>query len=149
MDSRSYEPKSMDHVRPGVALRRRWAVGWASHEVGSRACPLVRWNHHHDAGSGRVSVADGEGSVGRTSDCAGVQCLVHRDRDRRQRLRVAAVRPMLEFPASSSCCRPSAASSAPVIELPAGTRIWIAAGVTDMRRGFQGLRAQVQAVLEQ
>ena len=36
-----------------------------------------------------------------------------------------------------------------MIELPAGTRIWIAAGVTDMRRGFQGLSAQVQTVLEQ
>jgi transposase len=36
-----------------------------------------------------------------------------------------------------------------VIELRAGTRIWIAAGVTDMRRGFQGLSAQVQTVLEQ
>jgi transposase len=35
-----------------------------------------------------------------------------------------------------------------VIDLPAGTRIWIAAGVTDMRRGFQGLSAQVQTVLE-
>ncbi len=31
----------------------------------------------------------------------------------------------------------------------AGTRIWIAAGVTDMRRGFQGLAAQVQTALEQ
>ncbi len=30
--------------------------------------------------------------------------------------------------------------------LPAGTRIWIAAGVTDMRRGFHGLSAQVQTV---
>ncbi len=37
----------------------------------------------------------------------------------------------------------------PVISLPAGTRIWIAAGVTDMRRGFQSLSAQVQTVLEQ
>jgi transposase len=36
-----------------------------------------------------------------------------------------------------------------VIALPAGTRIWIAAGVTDMRRGFHGLSAQVQTVLEQ
>jgi len=31
----------------------------------------------------------------------------------------------------------------------AGTRIWIAADVTDMRRGFHGLSAQVQTVLEQ
>ena len=35
-----------------------------------------------------------------------------------------------------------------MIELPAGTRIWIAAGVTDMRRGFDGLSAQVQTVLD-
>ena len=30
----------------------------------------------------------------------------------------------------------------------AGTRIWIAAGVTDMRRGFDGLAALVQTQLE-
>ena len=35
-----------------------------------------------------------------------------------------------------------------MIALPAGTRIWMAAVVTDMRRGFHGLRAQVQTVLE-
>lgn len=35
-----------------------------------------------------------------------------------------------------------------MIQLPPGTRIWIAAGVTDMRRGFQGLSAQVQTVLQ-
>jgi transposase len=36
-----------------------------------------------------------------------------------------------------------------VIEPPAGTRIWIAAGVTDLRRGFDGLSAQVQNTLQQ
>jgi transposase len=36
-----------------------------------------------------------------------------------------------------------------VIELRAGTRIWLAAGITDMRRGFHGLSAQLQTVLEQ
>ena len=36
-----------------------------------------------------------------------------------------------------------------MIELRAGTRIWLAAGTTDMRRGFHGLSAQVQTVLEQ
>ncbi|POM14072.1 hypothetical protein CSX04_08177 [Burkholderia cepacia] len=34
-----------------------------------------------------------------------------------------------------------------VITLPAGTRIWLSAGVTDMRCGFQGLAAKVQAAL--
>ena len=31
--------------------------------------------------------------------------------------------------------------------LPAGTRVWLAAGVTDMRRGFDGLAALVQTQL--
>ncbi|EBC1278394.1 IS66 family insertion sequence element accessory protein TnpB [Salmonella enterica] len=31
--------------------------------------------------------------------------------------------------------------------LPAGTRIWIVAGVTDMRNGFNGLAAKVQNAL--
>jgi IS66 Orf2 like protein len=33
--------------------------------------------------------------------------------------------------------------------LPAGTRIWLAAGVTDMRKGFDSLAAQAQSVLGQ
>jgi transposase len=36
-----------------------------------------------------------------------------------------------------------------VIDLRTGTKIWLAAGVTDMRRGFDGLSAQVQTALEQ
>ena len=36
-----------------------------------------------------------------------------------------------------------------MMALPANTRIWIAAGVTDLRRGFTGLSAQVQTKLEQ
>ena len=36
-----------------------------------------------------------------------------------------------------------------MISLPAGTSIWIAAGFTDLRRGFTGLSAVVQTVLEQ
>ena len=36
-----------------------------------------------------------------------------------------------------------------MIHLPAGTKIWLAAGVTDLRRGFDGLSAQVQTVLQQ
>ena len=34
-----------------------------------------------------------------------------------------------------------------MITLPGGTRIWLAAGVTDMRRGFDGLAAIVQEKL--
>src|SRR3546814_8159942 len=36
-----------------------------------------------------------------------------------------------------------------MIGLPAGTRVWLAAGATDMRRGFDGLAMTVQATLEQ
>ena len=36
-----------------------------------------------------------------------------------------------------------------MISLPSSTSIWIAAGVTDMRRGFTGLSAVAQTVLEQ
>lgn len=34
-----------------------------------------------------------------------------------------------------------------MIGLPAGTQIWLAAGVTDMRRGMDGLAALVQGAL--
>jgi transposase len=34
-----------------------------------------------------------------------------------------------------------------MIALPQGSRIWIAAGITDMRKGFNGLAALVQGTL--
>lgn len=36
-----------------------------------------------------------------------------------------------------------------MIGLPAGTRVWLAAGLIDMRRGFDGLAALVQTSLTQ
>ena len=35
-----------------------------------------------------------------------------------------------------------------MLGLPSGTRVWLAAGVTDMRAGFNSLAAKVQSVLE-
>jgi transposase len=35
-----------------------------------------------------------------------------------------------------------------MIALPAGTRVWLAAGVTDMRKGMSGLAALVQTALQ-
>jgi len=35
-----------------------------------------------------------------------------------------------------------------MIALPSGTQIWLAAGITDLRRGFTGLSALVQTALE-
>ena len=35
-----------------------------------------------------------------------------------------------------------------MIGLPTSTRIWLVAGATDMRRGFDGLAAQVQQTLD-
>ena len=34
-----------------------------------------------------------------------------------------------------------------MIGLPAGTRVWLAAGLTDMRKGFDGLAAAAQTAL--
>ena len=34
-----------------------------------------------------------------------------------------------------------------MIPVPVGTRIWLVAGITDMRCGFQGLSAKVQTAL--
>ena len=36
-----------------------------------------------------------------------------------------------------------------MIGLPAGTKVWIAAGITDMRKGMDGLFALAQTALEQ
>src|SRR5207244_5200852 len=44
-----------------------------------------------------------------------------------------------------ACLRGTAA----MIALPTGTQIWIAAGATDLRRGFTGLSALVQTVLHE
>ena len=35
-----------------------------------------------------------------------------------------------------------------MINLPAGTKIWLVAGITDMRNGFNGLAAKVQTALK-
>ena len=35
-----------------------------------------------------------------------------------------------------------------MIPVPVGTRVWLAAGVTDMRRGFASLAAQIEKTLE-
>ncbi len=36
-----------------------------------------------------------------------------------------------------------------MIPVPMGTKVWLAAGVTDMRKGFNGLTALAEKVLEQ
>lgn len=36
-----------------------------------------------------------------------------------------------------------------MISLPSGTQVWVAAGVTDMRKGFDTLCALVQTALEE
>ena len=35
-----------------------------------------------------------------------------------------------------------------MLGLPSGTRVWLAAGVTDIRAGFNSLAAKVQTILE-
>ncbi|MFB3014773.1 IS66 family insertion sequence element accessory protein TnpB, partial [Klebsiella pneumoniae] len=36
-----------------------------------------------------------------------------------------------------------------MISLPSGTRIWLVAGATDMRKSFNGLGEQIQHVLDE
>lgn len=36
-----------------------------------------------------------------------------------------------------------------MIPVPASTKIWLAAGVTDLRKGFDGLAARAEKVLEE
>jgi transposase len=36
-----------------------------------------------------------------------------------------------------------------LIPVPANTRVWLAAGVTDMRKGFAALAAQAEGMLKQ
>ena len=36
-----------------------------------------------------------------------------------------------------------------MIPVPANTRVWLAAGITDMRKGFAALASQAEAVLKQ
>ena len=36
-----------------------------------------------------------------------------------------------------------------MISLPSGTHVWLAAGITDMRKGMDGLAAQAQLALKQ
>jgi len=89
-------------VRLGAGLRRPWAVGWASHEVGSWPCPLGRWDGGHAAGATGVPVADGEGSMECAADADPDDRRNGRGGDRRQRVYLAAVCPVVAFPASSS-----------------------------------------------
>jgi hypothetical protein len=46
-------------------------------------------------------------------------------------------------------CACSAGEPSALIDLKPGTRIWIAAGFTDLRRGFQRVSSIVESVLEQ
>lgn len=69
-----------------------------------------------------------------------------------QQTLVAAGAVHIEFPGIAMISIESSADCSAVrqvIHLPTGTKIWIAAGVTDMWRGFDGLSAQVQTVLQQ
>ena len=49
---------------------------------------------------------------------------------------------------AAALARVLAGSGAPMIPIPSGVRIWIATGLTDMRRGMQGLSLQVQEALD-
>ncbi len=55
----------------------------------------------------------------------------------------------VEHGADAVLLRCGSGDTAAMIALPPKTQIWIAAGITDLRRGFDGLSALVQTKLEQ
>ncbi|WP_353056201.1 IS66 family insertion sequence element accessory protein TnpB [Janthinobacterium sp. JC611] len=59
-----------------------------------------------------------------------------------------ALLPVLIKPATTRLPSPRAAEPSSMIDLPAGTRVWLAACVTDMGAGFNGLAARVQTALD-
>src|SRR6266545_2377059 len=101
-------------------------------QVASRSAAAFGW--------GRASAEDVAGDAGGFADArwqAGATCRGERHRDRTRRR---------SYPAQGcsgyrSAARGSRSARAPMIGLPAGTRVWLAAGVTDMRKGMDGLAA--------
>ena len=91
-----------------------------------------------------------EGRVSRrlpvtTSSDTGVELLPVEITPDEQKEPVAAIAPSLS---TSTQTRVSASDrEGKMISLPSGTRIWLVAGVTDMRKSFNGLGEQVQHVL--
>ena len=75
---------------------------------------------------------------------AGVSCFRH-DRDRGRR-RLSCAR-WIELRRPSLEAR-SRRSEEAMIPMPAGVRVWLSAGRTDMRRGMNGLSLQVQEMLQ-
>ena len=101
--STSHEPERVGRLRPGAALRRRWAVGWTSDEVGPWACPVGRWNGGHAAGATAGPFHNGIKTAMECPSNPGTDdCRVRRDRDSRQRRVLAAVRPVLAIRATAA-----------------------------------------------
>ena len=73
---------------------------------------------------------------------AGTGERLDRDRDRR-----GARHRARQGRGGATSSRPGCSGRLAMITLPGGTRIWLAAGMTDMRKGFDGLAALVQGTL--
>jgi hypothetical protein len=122
---------------PDLAKRRTWSEAFKRQivaetlEPGSSVSIVAR----HD-GAGR----DRAGAGAPASSASDGGSWVYRDW---VRLRRAGVYPQRGRAEDASAGHRAAA----MIGLPAGTRIWLSAGATDMRKGFDSLAVQAQAVL--
>src|SRR5690606_36944291 len=104
--------------------------------------PAGRGGEPHAAATREATAGQGRGA-GEFGEPAGDR----HDRDRVAREGAStACRRGLDRAAYDSARRTGAA---PMIGLSAGTKIWIVCGVTDMRKGFDGLAAVVQLKLRE
>nr|GEU28428.1 hypothetical protein [Tanacetum cinerariifolium] len=127
---RAHRARTRCQRQPGVQL---------APAVSTRAPRCAGINAH------RWLVAGGAGAVGARAEQR--RCRWRRRRHHRAR---AGRSPCTHRrPTQRSHAGPSIGSGATMIGLPAGTKVWLAAGTTDMRSGFNGLAAKVQTALEE
>src|SRR5919112_1418768 len=120
-------------VASGAALRRERQSGFCL----ATALP------GRYGGTGRASLAAGEGDAG-SSEGDGTGPRERADRDRVDRwLSRSRWRGCPGLDTAAGAGRPGAA----MIPVPAGVRVWLAVGRTDMRKGMNGLALQVQQAL--
>ena len=119
--------------RINANLVRRWVRHRGMPEAKSTAATLLPVTIEADAAMAGADLREAS-EVERGHDRAGSLWRAH-SVARRRRCSVAAQR--------------ARRAGAAMIGLPAGTKVWIAAGVTDMRKGMDGLAALAQTALEQ
>jgi|HubBroStandDraft_2_1064218.scaffolds.fasta_scaffold25036_1 transposase len=125
-------------VESGETTRREREPGVLLAQVASRRAAWKQHGHAAGAGEGRERSIYRGSERGRFSSAIGNPGDQALERDASN---------LWHCGCDGTACRDRV--SGRMIGLPAGTRIWIAAGVTDLRRGFTGLSGMVQTALQE